>query len=164
MLMDIIFLIIIVFVVQYFVMSWITTNNYSDITNSLNKMYLSGILALLVSLGYVLLKDLKEEIVSCNYWIGLGIGVGFITYAYRNQLGITEYDWANWMIEQQSAGIFASEPIIKANQKNQTNQTNQTNLSTQSKHLAAYIVKNQTEEINIFKQLSSLTKQKSLIY
>lgn len=154
MFLDIVFLIIIVFVVQYFVMSWITVNNYSDISNSLNKVYLSAILAFLVSLIYVLLKNLKEESLDSDYLIGLGIGTALLIYGYKNNLGITEYDWSNWMIEQQSAGIFASEPIA----------SKKTNGSTQSQHLASYIVKNQTDEINIFKQLSQLTKPQGQMY
>ena len=159
MIMEIFFLIVIVFVVQYFIMSWVETNSRSDITNNLNKMYLSTISGLFVGFLYVLLYDFKGSTVSSNYYIGLGTGIGLLTYAYRNQLGVTEYDWVNTMIEKQSGGILVTKSFVNSNQFNQSNP----NDIAVSK-LANWMVKNQQEEIGILKKLSSQMTSKGVFY
>ena len=113
MFLDIVFIMILVFIVQYFIISLIKTNSTSDITNNLNKIYLSSIFALFVGFIYVLMIDFKQNtLVNHNYYIGLGVGIGILIYVYKNQIGITDYDWANSMIEHQSTGILLSKKMM----------------------------------------------------
>ena len=64
---DILFLIILVFITQYFLVSLITVKSYSNITNSLSKIYLSTIVAVMVAFGYVIVHDFNTRGISCNY-------------------------------------------------------------------------------------------------
>ncbi len=157
MFLDIVFIMILVFVIQYFIMSWVTTNSPTDITSSLNKIYLSTIMALMIGFVYVLLIDFKQgSLMDCNYYIGLGISIGVLTYAYRNQVGITDFDWANSMIELQSNGIMLSKKMSEQKPSN-TNQTKCVEFSN-------YIIKAQQEQIELFRQLVSGSNTKGIFY
>lgn len=148
-----------VFVVQYFIMSWIMTNSPSNITTNLNKVYIGIIYSLMIAFIYVLLVDFKKgSLTDCNYYIGLGICIGTLTYAYKNQIGITDYDWANSMIEIQSNGIMLSQKMTE--QKF----TNPNQNQTKCNDFAKYIVKAQEEQIELLKQLSSNSNTKGLFY
>jgi len=121
---------------------------------------LSTISALLIGFVYVLLIDFKSgSLTDCNYYIGLGIGIGVLIYAYKNQIGITDYDWANSMIELESNGILLSKKMSE--QKPTT-----TNNSNQNKSIefSNFIVKSQQEQINLFKQLVSNSNTKGIFY
>ena len=162
---DILFLIIITFLVQYFIMARVTVESSKYITNSLGKIYSSTIIAIFVPIIYVLMIDFKQGTVSCNYYIGLGLIVGIITYAYRNQLGVTDYDWANWMIEHQSTGILVSQPVSNVS----TNFTSgsasgSASASNQVQYLAAQIVSGQQNTIDNLKQLVSNMKINGVYY
>jgi hypothetical protein len=155
MFLDIIFIIILVFVIQYYVMSCIVTDSNKNITMSLNKIYLSGITSLMIGFVYVLLIDYKQGfITNGNYYFGLGIGISILIYLYKNQIGITDYDWANSMIELQSNGIMLSEKMSKQKPLN----SNQTKCIEFSK----YIVKTQEEQIDLLRQLASNSNTKSI--
>ena len=159
MFLDIVFIMCLVFVVQYWIISSITTNTSSNITSSLNKVYLGVIYALMMAFIYVLLMDFKNgSLVDCNYYIGLGIGIGTLIYAYKNQIGITDYDWANSMIELQSNGIMLSQKMA-AQELSNPNQN-----QTKCIDFAKYIVKTQEEQIDLLKQLSSNSNTKGLFY
>ena len=157
MFLDIIFIMILVFIIQYFIMSWIITNSAIDITSSLNKIYLSTIMALMIGFIYVLLVDFKQgNLTNCNYYIGLGIGIGVLVYAYRNQIGITDFDWANSMIELESNGIMLSKKMSEQKPSN-LNQTKCVEFSN-------YIIKTQQEQINLFKQIVFNSNTKGIFY
>lgn len=159
MFLDIVFIMCLVFVVQYWIISWIMTNTSSNITSSLNKVYLGVIFSLMMSFIYVLLIDFKlGSLTDCNYYIGLGIGIGVLIYAYKNQIGITDYDWANSMIELQSSGIMLSQKM--ADQELANPNQNQTKCID----FAKYIVKTQEEQIDLLKQLSFNSNTKGLFY
>jgi hypothetical protein len=156
MFLDIIFIMILTFIVQYFLMSWIITNSYTDITNNLNKVYLSTIFSLFIAFIYILWYDFKQNLLSCNYYIGLGIASGVLIYAYRQQLGVTDYDWINSMIEIQSNGILVSKFMSEQKSSNE----NQTKCIELSKH----IVNMQKDQIDLLKKLSYNSKIKGIFY
>lgn len=161
MVIEIFFLIIIVFIVQYFIMSWIETNSNSDITNNLNKMYLSTISGLFVGILYILLFDFKQSTLSTTYYIGFGVGIGLLTYAYRNQLGVTNYDWVNTMIEKISGELLITKSI-GTNSSGQSDKPNPDNLAVGM--LSDWMVKNQKEQINILKKISSQMVPRGVFY
>lgn len=153
---DILFLIILVFITQYFLVSLITVKLYSNITNSLSKIYLSTIVAVMVAFAYVIVHDFNTVGISCNYYIGLGIIIGTLTYAYRNNLGVTYYDWANWMVEQQSIDNLLSEPILSTQPINST--------QTQTQNIASSIITNNNQQTSTLKQLISQMKTNGVYY
>ena len=155
MFLDIIFIIILVFVIQYYVMSWIITDSNKNIATSLNKIYLSCITSLMIGFVYVLLIDYKQGFLTDgNYYFGLAIGISILIYLYKNQIGITDYDWANSMIELQSNGIMLSEKMSKQKPLN----SNQTKCIEFSK----YIVKTQEEQIDLLRQLAYNSNTKGI--
>lgn len=157
MFLDIVFIILMVFIIKYYIMSWIITNSPKDITNNLNKIYLSSLCALMIGFVYVLLIDYKQGFLTdFNYYIGLGFGIGLLIYIYQNQIGITDFDWANSMIELESNGILLS--------KKMSEQTNTTANSNQNKSInfANYIVKSQQEQIDLFRQIASNSNIKGI--
>jgi len=157
MFLDIIFILCLVFIVQYYIIGLIKTNSTYDITNNLNKIYLSSIFGLIVGFIYVLMTDFKLGfLANCNYYIGLGVGIGVLTYAYKNQIGITDYDWANSMIEIQSSGLMISKKMSEQKPLNDN--------QTKCIEFAKYIVKSQEEQIELFKQLASNSNTKGLFY
>ena len=153
---DILFLILLTFITQYFLVSMITVKSYSNMTNSLSKIYLSTIVAVMVAFGFVIVHDFNTGGISCNYYIGLGIIIGTITYAYRNNLGVTYYDWANWMVENQAKEIMISEPVLSAVPINST--------QTQTQNIASTIISNNSQQISSLKQLISQMKTNGVYY
>lgn len=148
---------ILVFIVQYFIISLIKVDSTSDINNNLNKIYLSSISALIVGFIYVLMIDFKQgSLNDCNYYIGFGIGIGILVYAYRNQIGITDYDWSTSMIENLSNGLMISK---KFSQQKSTNE-NQNKCIEFSK----YIIKSNQEQIDLFNKLISDSNTRGLFY
>lgn len=153
---DVLFILLLTFITQYFVVSMITVKSYNQITNSLSKIYLCTIIASIVAFIYVIIYDFNNGNISCNYYIGLGIIIGTITYAYRNGLGVSYYDWANWMIEQQESGILVSEPMLSSQPINQT--------QIQTQNIASSIITNQIQQINSLKELVSQMKTNGVYY
>jgi hypothetical protein len=153
---NVLFLILLTFITQYFFISAITVKSYFQVTNSLGKIYLSTITASTIAFLYVILYDFNNGSISCNYYIGLGIIIGTITYAYRNGLGVTYYDWANWMEEHMSAGLLVSEPILSTRPENQT--------QIQTQNIASEIIQIQTQQINSLKKLVSQMKTNGVYY
>lgn len=153
---NILFLILLTFITQYFIVSLFTVKSFSNITNSLSKIYLSTIVAVMVAFGYVIIFDFNTENISCNYYIGLGIIIGTLTYAYRNNLGVTYYDWANWMVERLDGEILISEPVLSSNPINST--------QTQTQNIASVIINNANQQITSLKQLISQMKNNGVYY
>jgi hypothetical protein len=157
MFLDIVFIIVLVFVVEYFLMNWIITNSPNKITYSLNKIYLSTITALMFGFVYMLLVDFKQgNLTDCNYYIGLGIGICILVYAYRNQIGITDFDWANSMIELRSNSIMLSKKMSEQNPFNQN--------QTKCVEFANYIVRTDQEQITLLEQIVSNSNTKGIFY
>lgn len=153
---DILFLILLTFITQYFIVSLIMVKSYQNMTNSLSKIYLSTIVAIIVAFLYVIVHDFNNGGISCNYYIGLGIIIGTLTYAYRNNLGVTYYDWSNWMIEQQYKEIMLSEPILSFQPINST--------QTQTQNIASTIISNNYQQIDSLKKLIGEMKTNGVYY
>ena len=63
------FMFIISFIFQYFVMSLISTNNYTDIRNSIGKMYLSIIMAIFMVIFEVFMHDMSYHTIHSHYYV-----------------------------------------------------------------------------------------------
>lgn len=155
MFLNVIFIIIMVFIVQYFIISLVKSNSVENITNNLNKFYLSSISALIIGFIYVLMIDFTQGyLTDPNYYISLAIGIGFLIYAYKAQLFVNDYYWANAMIELESDGLMISK---KMSEQKITNEN-----QAKCVEFAKYIVLSQKEQIELLKQLSNNSTTKGL--
>ena len=68
----VIYMILFSFVLQYYVMSYITTNDLKNITNSLGKIYISSIMAIIMGIFEVGMNDMMIQKITWNYYIILG--------------------------------------------------------------------------------------------
>jgi len=140
-LQSVFFMILLSFVIQYYVMSIIMTNNAANIRNSLGKLYLSGIMALLMGLVEVAMNDYYMNMFSATYYIGLSIILGILYYLYKTQQYIYDNDYLNEMIEHHSMALLTSNEILKKTS------------NPEVKRLAQNILTSQEKEIQYMKQL-----------
>ena len=122
-------------------MSLIMTNNYSNITFSVGKFYISIIMALSMGLLEVLMFDIHMQTISLIYYLSLLFLLVIFIILYRNQMYIEDKDYLNEMIEHHSMAILTSEEIL---QKNPTPRV---------KKLAENIISTQEKEIEYMNQL-----------
>ena len=101
------------FLIQYYLMSIIMTNDRKNITNSLGKFYISSIMGLSMGILEVLMHDFSGGHVSFKYYIPLVILLIIFLSFYRNQSWIDDKQYIEEMIEHHSMGLFTSDAILK---------------------------------------------------
>jgi len=138
---SILFMIICSFLIQYYVMSYIMTNNINNVTNSLGKFYISVIMAITMGFVEVLMNNMMMKSISWNYYFFLSIALYIFIMLYRNQYGITDKQYLKEMIEHHSMAILTSKEIIQ--------KTHNYNV----KKLASDILYGQSNEIDYMKKL-----------
>ena len=138
---SILFMIICSFLIQYYVMSYIMTNNINNVTNSLGKFYISVIMGITMGFVEVLMNNMMMKSISWNYYFFLSIALYIFIMLYRNQYGITDKQYLKEMIEHHSMAILTSKEIIQ--------KTNNYNV----KKLASDILYGQSNEIDYMKKL-----------
>lgn len=144
----IIFIFIGSFIIQYFLMSSIMSNNFSNITNSLGKVYLSIIMALYMIVLEIMMRDYQYNVFSINRYGILIVLLGIFIYLYRNQVGINDKEYLKEMIEHHSMALLTSNEILK--------KTDNYNISK----LAKNIVLKQEEEIQFMNKILKDIKNK----
>lgn len=105
-------MIFISFVLQYYLMSLIMTNEYDNITNSAGKIYISFIMALLMGLTEVGMYDYMTAKFSWKYYISLTTILFIFIIMYKKQIGINDKEYLKEMIEHHSMAILTSDEII----------------------------------------------------
>jgi accessory gene regulator protein AgrB len=110
---NIFIMIIISFILQYYVMSLIMANSYTNIRNSYGKIYISVIMALFMAITEVLMYDWMTSKISWNYYIVLSVLLIIFIFVYKKQIGIYDKDYISEMIEHHSMAILTSEEILK---------------------------------------------------
>ena len=140
-LQSVLFMMFLSFMIQYYVMSVIMTNSLTNIRMSLGKIYVSGIMALLMGIVEVAMNDYYMKMISVKYYIILFILLGIIYYMYKTQKYIYDRDYLNEMIEHHSMALVTSGEILK--------KTSDPNV----KILASKIINTQEEEIQYMKSL-----------
>lgn len=123
------------FLIQYFIMGLLMTNDVKNIKNSLGKFYISGIMGLLMGILEVVMSDLSMMKISFKYYIPLFLILGGFVVAYRRQLYILDNEYLREMIEHHSMAIFTSTEIL--------NKTSDYNVAK----IAKNIIENQNDEI-----------------
>jgi hypothetical protein len=116
-------------------------NDVTNIKNSLGKVYISSIMAILMGIVEVFMHDYFSRMVSYSFYIPLFILLIVFYYLYKSQYKITDKDYLNEMIEHHSMALSTSEEILK--------KTTDDNMIL----LADSIIKGQQKEISIMKQM-----------
>jgi len=140
-LQSVIFMMLLSFFIQYYVMSVIMTNDLTNIRNSLGKVYMSGIMALLMGIVEVAMNDYYMNMISAKYYIVLFILLGTLYYMYKTQQYIYDRDYLNEMIEHHSMALTTSGEILKKTS------------DPKVKILAFKIINTQEDEIQYMKTL-----------
>lgn len=138
---SILFMMFFSFIIQYYIMSVIMTNDVTNIRNSLGKLYLSTIMAFLMGIVEVMMHDFYVGVLSLQYYIPLFVLLGTLYYLYKSQYKINDKEYLNEMIEHHSMALLTSGEILK--------KTKDDNMIL----LADSIIKEQQKEISIMKQM-----------
>ena len=138
---SILFMMFFSFIIQYYIMSVIMTNDVTNIRNSLGKLYLSAIMAFLMGIVEVMMHDFYVGVLSLQYYIPLFVLLGTLYYLYKSQYRINDKEYLNEMIEHHSMALLTSGEILK--------KTKDDNMIL----LADSIIKEQQKEISIMKQM-----------
>ena len=138
---SILFMMFFSFIIQYYIMSVVMTNDVTNIRNSLGKLYLSTIMAFLMGIVEVMMHDFYVGVLSLQYYIPLFVLLGTLYYLYKSQYRINDKEYLNEMIEHHSMALLTSGEILK--------KTKDDNMIL----LADSIIKEQQKEISIMKQM-----------
>ena len=142
------FLVVATFLIQYFLVSIVTTSNPMYIRHSLGKFYLALVVAFSVGTMQVMIHDISYDTRSVNkYFIMMALLILSII-AYRNQIFVTNENYLNQMIENKSVELLENEEILKKTH------------SYGVTRMAKLSVQNTQEEIN--KMIRLLNAQKDL--
>ena len=137
----VIFMVIGSFIVQYVIMSAIMANSYVNITNSMGKFYLSSIMAFMMGILEVFMHDFSHHTTHTSYYVPLFIGLAVALILYRFQIGVTDKQYLNEMIEHHSMAILTSDEILKKTSNYHV------------RRLASQIAETQQAEIKQMKQM-----------
>ena len=142
---DVIYMLITGFILQYYIMSIITTNSLDNVHNSLGKAYSSAIMAIIMSILEVIMYDLSHKMltITYSYYIPLFIALFIFIWLYRTQFGINDKQYLNEMVEHHSMALLTSEQIIEKTK------------DPQVKHLANKILDTQKREIQQMNKIIS---------
>lgn len=107
------FLVVATFLIQYFLVSIVTTSNPMYIRHSLGKFYLSLVVAFSIGIVEIMIHDISYDTRSVNkYFVMLALLILSII-AYRNQIFVTDEQYLNQMIENKSVELLENEEILK---------------------------------------------------
>jgi len=142
------FLVVATFLIQYFLVSIVTTSNPMYIRHSLGKFYLSLVVAFSIGIVEIMIHDISYDTRSVNkYFVMLALLILSII-AYRNQIFVTDDQYLNQMIENKSVQQLEDEEILKKSH------------SYGVTRMAKLSVQNTQEDIN--KMIRLLNAQKDL--
>ena len=144
----VIFMVIGSFIIQYVIMSAIMTNSYVNITNSMGKLYLSSIMAFMMGILEVFMHDFSHHTTHTSYYVPLFIGLAVALILYRFQIGVTDKQYLNEMIEHHSMAILTSDEILKKTSNYHV------------RRLASQIAETQQAEIKQMKQMVASTDER----
>jgi hypothetical protein len=133
------------FLIQYYFMSSIMSDSFSNITNSVGKLYL----ALIMGIAMVILEMLmmQQWDLMPGVLIVLFFLLSIVVYLYKNQSFIDEHQYLSEMIEHHSMALLTSRKLLeKANSGKQV-------VRNEVINLANNIVVAQEAEINQMKRL-----------
>jgi hypothetical protein len=101
------------FIIQYIFMSAIMSNNTSNITNSLGKVYLATIMGLFMVIIEIAMRDMQYGGFNVMYYSIFGGLLALFIYFYRTQYAIKDRQYLEEMIEHHSMALLTSNQILK---------------------------------------------------
>lgn len=101
------------FLIQYFLMSPITTYSRSDITNNISKVYMSTIMGLFMVFLEIMMHDNQYNVLSVNSYVILASLLGLFIYLYRKQVAVNDKQYLEEMIEHHSMALLTSNRILE---------------------------------------------------
>jgi len=108
-----VFTFLVSFIVQYCFLPPLIVNSLTDIKNTVDKAYIASIVSLFMVATEVFIHDYKYNVLSLNIYIGIVVLLIIFIYFYRNQIGITEKQYLDSLIESKSNEMFISKKIVK---------------------------------------------------
>ena len=139
------------FIIQYFLMSFIMSNDITNITNSVGKFYLSIIMALFMSIFELFMYHMNNPKIGVISYIPFLVFTTILfIYLYKYQVFVSDKQYLNEMIEHHSMAILTSEQILQKS-------TNKDVL-----YLANNIINNQQKEIKEMKKNLRKKKNKNM--
>lgn len=97
------------FIIQYFVFSYIMSNRVEHITNSVGKVYMCTLMGLFMVFLDILLAD---KFNAQYFAIVVGLILLFI-YLYKTQFGVDDKNYLQEMIEHHSMALLTSKQILE---------------------------------------------------
>ena len=135
------YMIITGFLTQYFIMSNVMTNDFTNVTNSLGKIYISLVMAFIMGILEVIMHDMHQKTISLRYYISLFLCFGVSVWLYRKQIAVNEVNYLREMIEHHDMALFTSKNLLE-----------KPDVSPKVREFATKIVDTQTKEIDEMKQ------------
>jgi hypothetical protein len=123
---------IVAFVLQYWIISVVTTSSINYVQHNTGKMYISLFAASIMGILEVIIYDSYHNTVSLFYYIGLGIAIYGFAFMYKTQMNVSEADYLRQMIEASSRDLLLSENLVK-HSDNMTMKTVATNIISKRK-------------------------------
>jgi hypothetical protein len=123
------------FLIQYFFMSTVVTDKFTNIRHSYGKVYLSVIMAVAMIVIEVMMHDHQYGVFSARSYLAISIVLGIFIYLYRNQVAVNDKQYLEEMIEHHSMALLTSEKILE--------KTNNYNVAK----IAKNIIQRQNDEI-----------------
>lgn len=147
------------FVLQYWIISIITTSSMNYIHHNTGKLYISLFTASIMGILEVIIYDSYHNTVSLFYYIGLGIAIYGFAFMYKTQMNVSEADYLRQMIEASSRDLLLSENLVK-HSDNMTMKTVATNIISKRKRDLDMMTKMLHDE----KKTLPITKKEAFSY
>ena len=120
------------FILQYWIISIVTTSSMNYVQHNTGKMYISLFAASIMGILEVIIYDSYHNTVSLFYYIGLGIAIYGFAFMYKTQMNVSEADYLRQMIEASSRDLLLSENLVN-HSDNMTMKTVATNIISKRK-------------------------------
>ena len=150
---------IIAFILQYWIISIITSSNVSYVHHNVGKLYISLFAASIMGILEVIIYDSYHKTISMFYYIGLGIAIYGFAFMYKTQYNVSEADYLRQMIEASSRDLLLSENLVN-HTNNMTIKTVATNIISKRKRDLDMMTKMLSDE----KQTLPITKKEAFSY
>ena len=149
----------IAFILQYWIISIITTSNVSYVHHNVGKLYISLFAASIMGILEVIIYDSYHKTISMFYYIGLGIAIYGFAFMFKTQYNVSEADYLRQMIEASSRDLLLSENLVN-HTNNMTIKTVATNIISKRKRDLDMMTKMLSDE----KQTLPITKKEAFSY
>ena len=133
------------FIIQYFGMSLVMTNQLSEITNSLGKVYVAALMGLTMIVVEIMMHDHQYGVMSTKTYAVLAGLIGLVTFLYRKQVAIDDKMYVRGMIEHHSMALLTSKRILE--------KTDNYDVAK----LAKNIIQKQEDEIAVMREILTKT-------